>query len=666
MEFFKRGVMKTLKIKIPKIIIACFLVANFLFISNVSAAPLISAYYLGTLPTDSASVQKLSKTDLLIVSPDQFIVRKSLFEELKKQNPDIIILAYVPSQSYNYQYWPDDLVYKNMTGIKSDWWLKDSSGNIVSSWPGIRNMNMDRGWSEYLVNFINANIASLPNVDGIFFDMVDDGISHTNSGDVVLSNFSSNDASAIDAEWVKRVQYLLSFAEANIKTKYFVINGSSNESYQKHINGRMYETFPTPWENGGNWSAIMTKLNRNVSENISPHLYIFNSNSNNTGKQNDYRKVRFGLTSSLLVDNVFFGYDYGDQNHAQLWWYDEYDAKLGNPIGGAVAMNGSGFFQPDVWRRDYSNGLALVNPTAENKSIDLGGEYEKLIGSQDKKINDGSIVDSVNLAPRDGILLYKTFQKINNAIYPNGSFLRFYNQNGSRARNGFFSYETDLPGGSKVYVGDLDVITGNEKIVITGPKLEIFNGNEERWFSGYPFGGNYKGELYVAVGRLNGDGTQSIVVAGSNIGFVNIYDFHGELIKEKFYPLGKNYKGGLSPAIVRYGNSSAIAFGTGSKMPAEVVIFDKDLKNIIKRFSPWGKYDKGILTVTSGDFNGDGKDELAVAKQQKNPRIRIFDLKGIRLNDFPITGIFGNQKIGLGAVSFTGEKKQVLMVVNKN
>jgi hypothetical protein len=632
--------------------------------SAVSAAPNIANYYLGPLPTDSDSLRKLEKTDLLIVSADQFITRREIISNLKKANPNLVVLAYVPTQSYNFRYWPDDLVFKNMTGISENWWLRDKAGNVISSWPGTKDLNMDHGWSEYLVKFINTSIVPLQNVDGIFFDVVNEGVSWVNHGDVVLGNATT--ASEIDAEYVARMQYLLQYARDNIKVKFIVINGSSKDSYQPFVNGRMYETFPTPWELGGSWSALMTRLQKNRAMNAEPQLYIFNANSNNSGKQDDYKKVRFGLASSLLVDNVFFSYDHGDQNHGQVWWYDEYDAQLGTPSGNAVSAKGAQAFASDVWRRDFTNGLALVNPTSQTQSVDLGGEYEKLIGTQDVAVNDGQIVDSVNLSPKDGILLYKTFQTISDVVYPNGTFLRFYTNSGKRARNGFFAYEKGLSGGAKNFSGDIDGDGEEEKILVTGTKIKIADSNGEEWYNDYPFGPKYKGELNVAVGKLSGSEQKQIVVAGSTGGYIVVYSNRGTIVKDKLYPLGKTYKEGFTVAVVKIGASPVVMLGTVGRGAAQVLWYDSKFSKIAGKFFPWGKTYKGSVSVAAGDFNGDAKDEIAVTGFKKKPVIGVFTTTGKKTNEFTISGIFGNKKIVIGAVRFNGELRQQLVVMSEN
>ena len=54
-------------------------------------------------------------------------------------------------------------------------------------------------------------------------------------------------------------------------------------------------------------------------------LLIVNVNTGNTGDRTNYQRVRFGLGTTLLGDG-YFSFDFGTENHAQTWVYDEYDA----------------------------------------------------------------------------------------------------------------------------------------------------------------------------------------------------------------------------------------------------------------------------------------------------------------------------------------------------
>ncbi len=62
---------------------------------------MLANYYLGALPSDSATIALLAKNDALIITPEQANVGKSVISQIKKLNPDIILLAYIPSGSDN-------------------------------------------------------------------------------------------------------------------------------------------------------------------------------------------------------------------------------------------------------------------------------------------------------------------------------------------------------------------------------------------------------------------------------------------------------------------------------------------------------------------------------------------------------------------------------------
>ena len=109
------------------------------------------------MPTDTNSIAKLAKNDLLILSPEQAIVRADVIAQIKRLNPNIILLAYVPSESYNtaWESHPANVLYKDFA-MQNDWWLRDAGGNIISDWPGLKSANMSRGWSDYMINFVKT------------------------------------------------------------------------------------------------------------------------------------------------------------------------------------------------------------------------------------------------------------------------------------------------------------------------------------------------------------------------------------------------------------------------------------------------------------------------------------------------------------------------------
>jgi hypothetical protein len=644
----------------------------FCFQATTISAPLLANYYLGTLPQDEATINVLARNDVLVLSSEQGVIRKDVIQKIKQKNPKIVLLAYVISKSYdqNWHNYPANTVYNDFK-VDDSCWLRDSRGTILSDWPGQQSLNMKEQCTDYLIQYTKDHILSQGLWDGIFWDVVNGNVSYTNHGDIDLNGDGMQDkASDADAEWLRRTNYLLSQSRKQLPVKYFVINGTSIPGVQPYVNGRMFENYPTPWEANGSWGGLMTTLAANQKANVAPQLYIFNSNTNNTGNRNDFRNMRFGLTSSLLTNNTYFAFDYGTNDHSQTWEYDEYNVKLGDPIAPPVSRNNEpAFKETDVWKREYSNGIALVNPTGQSQTVELGAEYEKIIGTQDKKVNDGAITDRVTLGAKDGIVMMKTLEgisSIKNTTFKNGSFLRFFDLKGNRARNGFFAFDKSYQGSATIYQGDLDGDGGEEKVVATGAKLEIFNSNGDRWFNDYPYGGNFKGTIQIAVGKFFGSSTNQIVVAPSKGGKVLVYDYHGELQKSDFYPLGKKYQNGFTVAVGSPTPKDAgeLIVGVGKGSPTELLVYSSSYDKITKRFFPYDKKFTGGVTVAVGDINNDGLNEIVTLPMKGTPTARVYTAAGKKLSEFRIPSLFGSQPVDITIVDINFDGKSEIAVMN--
>lgn len=96
------------------------------------------------------------------------------------------------------------------------------------------------------------------------------------------------------------------------------------------------------------------------------------------------------ISQSSLVFQV------GREN-SQIWLDDVF------VFPGGAGYNGN----CNVFRRDFTYGIALANATPDPRLVDLGGTFRKILGTQDPSINDGSTVTSVTLAPYDGLVLLR-------------------------------------------------------------------------------------------------------------------------------------------------------------------------------------------------------------------------------------------------------------------
>lgn len=646
---------------ITAIFLGIFISVFCYFNSSVYSAPILANYVLGTLPQDSDSIARLAKFDLLIVSAEQGVVRRSVLQKVRELNPKIILLAYVPSQSTNdsWKEYPANTLYGNFQ-MNDNWWLRDTAGRQISDWPRLRNTDMSQGWSDYLISFVQNNILSQGLWDGVFYDMVYDGIADRNHGDIDLNRDGIKDDKVwANAQWLQRMNYLLSASQQRLGVKYIMMNGNSIPSLQTFTNGRMYENYPTPWEVGGNWSGIMTGLKRNQSLNAKPQLYVFNANTANTGNQKDYRRMRFGFASSLMFDNVYFSFDHGDKDHNQIWWYDEYSVSLGDSVASPISQNGQVQFNTsDIWRRDYEHGIALVNPSGEAQTIDLGNEYEKIIGSQDPFINNGQISDSVTIPAKDGIIMRKTSQTLQNVSFKNGSFVRFFDMYGKRVRNGFFAFEDKIPGGAIVFRGDLNHDGMLEKIVSHQGRLQIFNNLDQIWYDYYPYNGNYNKDLRFAVG-LNHSQENEILASPAVGGKAILYNYHGAVLKDDFYPFGVKYKAGFYGGLGYFDSLDTwqAVFGSGGKQVGTVLVYDKDIKKVKQKFYPFGIKYAGAVKIAVGNLTGDAHSEIVtMAKIGHKNIVRVFDGKGKKLSEFSVGGPFdgGDLNIYTSDANFDG------------
>ena len=77
------------------------------------------------------------------------------------------------------------------------------------------------------------------------------------------------------------------------------------------------------------------------------------------------RLMRFGLGIALLGGSY---YNYNEW-HASTYWFSEYDAELGIPLGEYKKLDNG------AYTREFYKGIVIVNPTENNVIINLDGKY---------------------------------------------------------------------------------------------------------------------------------------------------------------------------------------------------------------------------------------------------------------------------------------------------
>lgn len=596
-------------------------------------------YYLSS--DQIFSYESLAKYDLVIVPVDTELYSRGFFSRARDFNPDIKILAYVPVQSVNVSALGDtrSFNYKLYSKIPTSWYLKDSVGQDISTWPGLKNVNITGEWQNWFPQFVQDNVLNTGVWDGIFYDVVEDGVAWHNSGDVDLDGDHQID-NGVTANnlWQTAMVQILKNSCNIFSDKLIVINGSSLEAYQSYINGRMFEDFPTPWQGAGQWADSMQALNTNFGQVRDDKIFILNS----IGEEADYQEMRLGFASSLLSDS-YFSYDADISRHESMRWYDEYNINLGQSLNEPYnILNNSNDYSVGVWRRDFDNGLVLVNATSLNQRVELKTVYEKIRGSQDPEVNNGELVQEVVIPPHDGLVLLKRLgteaaeigqDDLRGWVFTNGDFVRVFDKRGENKRAGFYAYEEQFAGGVQIGKFDLDQDGQLEMVVAGQTNIKIYNSQNILIKTFYPYGLNYSEGINMDIGNVQGDDKLEIIT-GPQSGvepIVKVFDWEGKVLHEGWYAYDKNFYGGVQVTLGDLnGNGYAeIVSGAGFGGGPHVRIFDSKGHLFDPGFFPFDPNFRGGIYVTAADLNGDGKDEIITgAGPSGGPHIQIYDKIG--------------------------------------
>jgi len=636
-----------MRIKIFTIVLILFCAVG---VSDISAGekntfPKLANLYLNPIIPEE-HYDDLSKFDLLIVDIDVPTTAPNLLSYFKNKNSNIQILSYALSQSVNVQdlrYWAQFRREAYGKVVSNDWWLNNDLGEAVifDGWPTIKFVDGGSGWNEYLSSLIVSTISE-DEWDGVFYDMVFADLSWLDGGNIDINRDGRRDSkNYIDSYWHDHMGELLEKTKEKLGSKKLVASVNRAENYEKDLNGVMYENFPAPWLGDEVWPMLIDQyVNKLPKRHVEPQMSVINSNTNNTGNRDNYREMRFGLTSTLLGDG-YFCFDFGDKNHGQTWWYDEYDVNLGRAEGRAYNLldKNDDKMRKGLWRRDFENGIAIVNSTDKSQThIFKKEQFEKINGTQDRSINDGRKISWINIPSNDGVVLLKINTDIINNSFSNGSFVRVFNNEGMQVRNGFFSYKDSYPGRIQVLITDNDNNDRSEILVKGRGRISVYS-NGAMIASFMPYDGVFQGEISFFASDLNNDGTKEIITgAGSGGGpHVRVFTKDGEPLIGGFFAYDKNFRGGVNVAVMDLNNDGTkeIVTGAGPGGGPHVRVFTKDGKPLIGGFFAYDESFRGGVSVATGDIDTDGEKEIIAGPiSDMNSLVRIFSKDGIRKNEF--------------------------------
>ncbi|MFA5995844.1 MAG: putative glycoside hydrolase [Patescibacteria group bacterium] len=595
--------------------------------------PRLANLYLKAPITD-AEVEQLAKWDVLVFGMQLQDSSAEQIRALRKLNPDVIILAYVAAQEFPVSRL-DEIEsqsgpwHKLYSGIQPEWWLYTSTGERFSSWPGNYSLNMASAWNTYLPTFMQNEVMSTGLWDGIYYDNVWETVSWVGNGDMDMNRDGVQDSvTSLDEAWYNGMVTMLKTSRQLVgKNKFLLGNGGSG--YKKYLNGRMFESFPNVWL--GAWDNNFELYNDFQNKGYVPALIMINGDTNNSGNDKDYQDMRFAITSTLLNDG-FFSYDWGTNDHSQLWWYDEYDAALGQSQERAYNILDKANptkIQAGVWRRNFERGIVLLNSTDKEQKVLLEDGFEKILGTQDTNTNNGKVVGSVTIPAHDGIILRGRITQVVNAPFVNGTYAKVFDGAGNIKRNSFFSYNSNYVGSTTIQkIPDANITVVSDNTYITVYK----NNKQIARFA--PYGTKYNSGVNIAVGQLSLKNKKYNIVVGAQRGTqpVKLFSLKGKPLNKGSYPFGNSFSGGINVAIgnvQRKTKAAEIIVAPASNYAPEVRILTKKMKLLSKKIMAYNASMRSGISVAAGDVDNNGKVEIITVPGTGGvPYVKVFNSRG--------------------------------------
>ena len=267
----------------------------------------------------------------------------------------------------NAAFMPGD--FCNISAQHPDWFLVDKNGQrYVDPYGGEDFVRMDPGnpgWRAFFLERVRQTLDNDRNWDGIFMDNVE----------VTLYNLERESslprAYQDEASYQTAVQGFLSYLSLN----YFkpsrrllfanIVSRKDDANWVEYISaldGVMHEGWSIDWPNRYRPAEVWEKQLTLAEDTQALGKYILLISQ---GTQPDHELQQFAFASYLLVNQGRAAFRYANsQNYNEIWLYDNYAADLGKALGAR-------FREGDAWRRNFSNGYVLVNPTTHEIQIKI-------------------------------------------------------------------------------------------------------------------------------------------------------------------------------------------------------------------------------------------------------------------------------------------------------
>lgn len=196
----------------------------------------------------------------------------------------------------------------------------------------------------------------------------------------------------------------------------------------------------------------------------------------------------------------------------------------------------------------------------------------------------------------------------------------------------FNTYAPGFTGGVRVAVGDVNGDGGPDLITATGPgaaHVKVFaGGGLQETLSFFPYGANFAGGVFVAVGDVNGDGFADIVTGPDQGAAPHVKVFSGAtgLEIQSFFAYPISFSGGVRVAAGDVNGDGVVdvVTATGPGSPPHVKVFDGATGGELLSFFAYDVAFSGGVHVAAGDVNGDGRADVITGSGSSASHVKVF------------------------------------------
>jgi len=267
------------------------------------------------------------------------------------------------------QPWQNNVAFKigdfcSIQNNHPDWFLRDNNDEPLCI-EGF--CMMDPGNSNWLSFWLQRAVETQEEYgwDGIFMDNVEASLGKRYDEDLIPAKYVDDESYQAAVEGALKYFYEGYFRSqghplyANIIA---VQDWNVWLRYLNYLDGVMIEDFAVDWDSGyktvEEWESQMDAIAK--AQGMGKHVILVAQ-----GMKDDMDRQAFSFASYLLANegNASFRYT-EDQVYDEIWLYDDYEINLGAP-------KAPRYKEGSQWKRDFTNGIVIVDPRNETSSITL-------------------------------------------------------------------------------------------------------------------------------------------------------------------------------------------------------------------------------------------------------------------------------------------------------